>query len=216
MKLKNIVQIKSGKRIPKGTFLINIKNSHPYIKVKDMKKYKIKLNDNFEYVPDNIFPKISKYTVNTGDVILSIVGTIGNVSIIDQSLDNASLTENCVKLVPNDELLSEYLYYFLISSNGKTEIQKGIIGSTQPKLPFYNIEQINIPLIDINKQKHIVNTIYYFSVTSRISFICISYIIISCFSSSFIDTTTTNLIISSSSSYSHISFVNPSILNDAP
>ena len=55
-------------------------------------------------------------------------------------------------------MLSEYLYYFLISPKGKAEIEKGIIGSTQPKLPFYNIEQINIPLIDKTAQQHIVNT----------------------------------------------------------
>ena len=40
MELKNIVQIKSGKRMPKGTFLSNVKNSHPYIKVKDMQDFK--------------------------------------------------------------------------------------------------------------------------------------------------------------------------------
>lgn len=159
MELKNLVQIKSGKRIPKGSFLSNDKNNHPYIKVKDMQEYKTKLTDYFEYVPDDIFKKINKYIVNTGDVILSIVGTIGNVSIIDISLNNASLTENCVKFVVSDKILNKYLYYFLISSRGKKEIQKGIIGSTQPKLPFYNIEKIDIPYITIEKQQHIVNII---------------------------------------------------------
>ena len=159
MELKNLVQIKSGKRIPKGSFLSKNKNDHPYIKVKDMQEYNTKLTDNFEYVPDDIFKKINKYIVNTGDIILSIVGTIGNVSIIDKSLNNASLTENCVKFVVNDKILNKYLYYFLISPRGKKEIQKGIIGSTQPKLPFYNIEKIDIPYIEIEKQQHIVNTI---------------------------------------------------------
>lgn len=159
MELKKIVQIKSGKRMPKGTFLTSVKNSHPYIKVKDMGEYKTKLNNSFEYVPDDIFPNINKYIVQTNDIILSIVGTIGNVSIVDESLNNASLTENCVKLIPNEKLLNEYLYYFLISPKGKMEIEKGIIGSTQPKLPFYNIELIDIPLIDIPNQQHIVNII---------------------------------------------------------
>ena len=159
MQISNYVTIKSGKRIPKGYQLTNKKNGHPYIKVKDMGNYKTKLNDTFEYVPDNIFSKIEKYTVKTGDVILSIVGTIGNVSIIDKSLNNANLTENCVKLIPNEYLLSKYLYYFLISYKGKDEIIKGIIGSTQPKLPFYNIEKIDIDVPDIIAQQHIVDTI---------------------------------------------------------
>ena len=159
MQLSDYVIIKSGKRIPKGSQLTNKPNNHPYIKVKDMELYRTKLNDSFEYVPDEIAPKIDKYIVNTDDVILSIVGTIGNVSIIDESLNNANLTENCVKLIPNKLLLSKYLYYFLISNRGKDEITKGIVGSTQPKLPFYNIEKINIDVPTTDIQQHIVDTI---------------------------------------------------------
>lgn len=109
---------------------------------------------------------------------------------------------------------NKYLFYLLqannnlFTSNSTGTIFESINKDTLENTKFY--------IHSKEKQNHIVNTIYYFSVTSRISFICISYTIISCFSSSFIDTTTTNLIISSSSSYSHISFVNPSILNDAP
>ena len=157
MQLSDYVIIKSGKRIPKGSQLTNKPNNHPYIKVKDMELYRTKLNDSFEYVPDEIAPKIDKYIVNTDDVILSIVGTIGNVSIIDESLNNANLTENCVKLIPNKLLLSKYLYYFLISNRGKDEITKGIVGSTQPKLPFYNIEKINIDVPTTDIQQHIVD-----------------------------------------------------------
>ena len=49
---------------------------------KDMQKRYVLLSDDYEYVPDNIFPSISRYIVNTGDVILSIVGTVGLVAIV--------------------------------------------------------------------------------------------------------------------------------------
>lgn len=160
MQLANLIKIKSGKRIPKGFLLSQKQNSHPYIKVKDMGLYKTKLNNMFEYVPDELIDKLSKYTVKTDDIILSIVGTIGNVSIIDKSLNGANLTENCIKfIIDKSKLLPYYLFYFLISPSGKNEIQKGIIGSTQPKLPFYNIEKININIPSIAVQQHIVNTI---------------------------------------------------------
>lgn len=159
MLLKNIVHIKGGKRLPKGNMLTNIANSHPYIKVKDMKEYITQLNNTFEYVPNEIFSKIANYTTNTNDILLSIVGTIGNITIVGNTLNNASLTENCVKMIVknSDKWSYKYIYYFLISSKGKELINNGIVGSTQPKLPLYNIENIDIPELSLSAQQHIVD-----------------------------------------------------------
>ena len=157
MLLKDCATIKGGKRLPKGQTLQGEKNSHPYIRVKDMQKRYVSLSDDYEYVPDNIFSSINRYIVNTGDVILSIVGTVGLVAIVDKSLNNANLTENCVKLVNIKNFLSKYVYYYLISESGQAQIQAGIVGSTQPKFPLYNIEKIEIPDISWDEQQHIVD-----------------------------------------------------------
>ena len=159
MLLKDLVTIKGGKRLPKGKMLVQYKTAHPYIKVKDMEFKTIEINSTFEYVEEDIFQSIKRYTVESGKVILSIVGTIGNVSIVGDTLNNASLTENCVKFDCNKMLLSKYLFYFLCSRKGQIEIQNGVVGTTQPKLPIYNIEKININVPSIEQQQHIVNTI---------------------------------------------------------
>ncbi|AJD31032.1 restriction endonuclease subunit S [Clostridium sporogenes] len=156
--LGDISSIKGGKRLPKGKRLVTIKTDHPYIKVKDMTEEKyISLNDSFEYVDDETYQSISRYIVNKGDVIISIVGTTGLVSIIDISLDKANLTENCVKLIDIKGAINDYIYYYLTSLQGQNEIKKGIVGSTQPKLPIYNIQKIEIPLPTIEEQNVIAN-----------------------------------------------------------
>jgi type I restriction enzyme S subunit len=153
-KLGDIASIKGGKRIPKGEILTNEKNTHPYIRITDMSGRYVPTED-LMFVPDIVFPHIKKYIVNDGDIILSIVGTIGLVAIIGQDLDNASLTENCVKVRPfNKSLNTKFLYYFLISPNGQAEIKKCIVGSTQPKLPLYKID---IPVVSEDEQSRIVS-----------------------------------------------------------
>ena len=89
--------IKGGKRLPLGSQLTVLKNAHPYIRVRDMTK-RIIPRGNLLYVPDEIFPLIKRYIVDSGDIIISIVGTIGLISVIDDNLNNASLTENCAKI----------------------------------------------------------------------------------------------------------------------
>lgn len=146
--LKEIVVVKGGKRLPKGEELTDIPNSHPYIKVADMSKARIlELDDSFQYVEDDIQSSISRYNVSSGDVILSIVGTIGNVNIVGDSLDKANLTENCVKLVGKKEF-SNLVYAFLTSTEGKKQIEQAIVGGVQSKLPIYNIEKLDLILPD--------------------------------------------------------------------
>ena len=143
--LGEVCDIKGGKRLPKGEELLLTKNSHPYIRVADMCHTKhIILNSAFQYVGDDIQRLIKQYIVNTDDIILSIVGTIGNVNVIDDTLNMANLTENCVKLVNLHSVSHNYLYSFLISEEGQSLIEQSIVGGVQGKLPIYNIEKLEL------------------------------------------------------------------------
>ena len=152
LKLGDIADVKGGKRLPKGINLISTPNAHPYIRVRDLNDAIIlQLNSQFEYVDDETQRGISRYIVSEGDVILSIVGTIGLTAIIGKSLHNANLTENCVKITNLKSLFPEYIFLHLRSIEGSNAIARGTVGAVQPKLPLKNIQAINIPIIDSSK-----------------------------------------------------------------
>ena len=155
-RLDEISFVKGGKRLPKGAQLQSNPNSHPYLRVKDFNSTYLNVSG-MEYVPDDVFNSISNYTVNTGDITLSIVGTIGKVALIGEDLNLASLTENCVKITPKTEtIFSEIIYLQLTSKNGQDEIQSKTVGSTQPKLPIYNINSLNLAFpTDFNEVKKV-------------------------------------------------------------
>ena len=155
--LGEIAAVKGGKRLPKGKNLITIPNKHPYIRVRDLNGEKtLELNNNYEYVDDETQKTISRYTVQEGDIVISIVGTIGLVGIIGKSLNGANLTENCVKLTSLQGVDKDFLYYFLKSSVGQQEIKKGTVGAVQAKLPIKNIQAIQLELPDIEMQLMII------------------------------------------------------------
>ena len=158
VKLGEVAVVKGGKRLPKGVGLITTPNSHPYIRVRDLNgKCPLELNNTFEFVDDNTQATISKYTVNSGDIVLSIVGTIGLVSIVGSSLNRANLTENCVKLTALPNIDRDFLYYFLKSPYGQQKIAQGTVGAVQAKLPIKNIQNIEINFPDIKIQKEIAS-----------------------------------------------------------
>ena len=155
--LVDLVDVKGGKRLPKGVGFSKTKTKHPYIRVRDISHERlIKLTKDYEYIDDDTALLLKRYTVSTGDIILSIVGTIGNIGIIDDSLHGANLTENCVKITNYSRRISpDYLYYFLKSSIGQNQIKMGVVGAVQQKLPIKNIESIKIPVVPIAEQNRV-------------------------------------------------------------
>ena len=158
VRLGDVASIKGGKRLPKGINLITTPNSHPYIRVRDLNdRHTLELTPDFEYVDDTTQKAIARYIVSSGDIVLSIVGTIGLVSIVGDTLQNANLTENCVKITDLNGVDRDYLYYYLKSARGQAEIAKGTVGAVQAKLPIKNIQDILIDLPDMTVQKKISN-----------------------------------------------------------
>jgi type I restriction enzyme S subunit len=161
--LKELIKIKGGKRLPKGQSLVLMKTNHPYIRITDLDNNSVKKGQ-LQFITNDVFSIISRYIVNTNDIILSIVGTVGLVSLIDSYLNNANLTENCVKLTPLDKeyLYYKYFFYYLISNNGQYEINKNTVGAVQKKLPIYGIENIKIYLPSLIEQKAIADILSSF------------------------------------------------------
>jgi len=159
-KLGDVAEIKGGKRLPLGCSLTDLKTAHPYIRTRDINNHKIAINE-LLFVPDKVFPTIKRYTVEKGDIILSIVGTIGLCAIIPEKLHLASLTENCAKIVNIEHNILDkiFIYYYLIGPDGQDEIFSRNVGSTQPKLPLYNIKDIPILLPPLPEQKAIAGVL---------------------------------------------------------
>ena len=151
--LSTFANVKGGKRLPKGKNLTSTRTAFPYIRVRDLGEGKVlELTPNFEYINAETRDKISHYTVNTNDLIISIVGTIGLIAIIGESLDGANLTENCAKLINIHGLDKDFLYYYLMSGDGQNAIRSATVGAVQAKLPLKNILSLPIPDVPILKQ----------------------------------------------------------------
>jgi len=97
---------------------------------------------------------ISKYTVDEGDVIISIAGSIGLVAPIDESLAGCNLTESAAKLVARKpgQYRKEYLSATLQSEPVQAQISSHIGQVTIGKLALFRIEKLEVPLPSIASQ----------------------------------------------------------------
>ena len=111
--------------------------------------------DSLLYVPSDIYPSISRYTINKEDVYITVAGTIGRVGKIPQQIDGSNLTENA------DRLVFQFLDQdWLIRCLESQLIQQQIIDATtkvgQPKLAIKRIQELLLPLPPVAEQKRIV------------------------------------------------------------
>lgn len=143
--LNSLCSIKGGKRLPADGELLDTPTAHPYIRVRDLGSNRyVCLTNQFQYIDEETHSAISRYIVNTNDIVISIVGTIGLIGKIHTSLNNANLTENCVKLANIHTVTPDYLYYTLCYKKQIKEIELLTVGAVQSKLPMYNIQSMKI------------------------------------------------------------------------
>ena len=153
-RLGTITTVLGGKRIPAGRKLSLEKTDHIYIRVSDMKDSGVSM-DNLQYVPDDIYPSISRYIINKEDIYITVAGTIGKVGKIPPELDGANLTENADRLVFSI-INQDWLIMCLQSSVVQSQIADATTKVGQPKLAIARIQNLLIPLPPVDEQSRIV------------------------------------------------------------
>ncbi|MFZ7141701.1 restriction endonuclease subunit S [Avibacterium avium] len=121
-------------------------------RVTDIKGGFLNLEETFK-VSEEVFAEFTKrYTPKKYDLVMSRVGSYGNVSIVP--LDDAvCMGQNTV--VIHSHINSKFMYYFLTSKSAQEFIEKNVGGGNQKTLSLKTINLIPIPLPPIEEQKRI-------------------------------------------------------------
>ena len=153
---EGIAEVKSGKRLPTGYYVTNNKTLYPYIRVIDMYKGGINM-DNIMYVPEKAYPYIKNYRIFKEDIFISVAGTLGLVGKIPNCLDGANLTENANRFtkITCDR---DYLLYYLCSPYIQDIIFSEQTIGAQPKLALIRIRNFRIVLPKQKKEQAAIAT----------------------------------------------------------
>ena len=158
--LKNFVKIKSGKRIPKGRSYSNTTTTYKYLRVDDLDSEILEIDiDKLKSIDKDIFTLLERYEIHNDEVALSIAGTIGKVFIFHNTTSNrVILTENCVKLQAQGNLLPKFLSLILKTDFLQSQMKRQYIQTTIPKLAIERIKELQIPSIPpLSTQQHIID-----------------------------------------------------------
>lgn len=150
-----VCSVKGGKRVPKGEKTVDIPTKHIYIRVTDMKNNTI-VPDSLKYITDDVFDKISMYTISADDLYVTIAGTIGCVGNVPIMFDGMNLTENAAKLT-KITIDKDFLLWVISSPLVQNQFVDRTHQVAQPKLAIIRIESTVIPIPPLAEQKRIVS-----------------------------------------------------------
>ena len=149
-----ISEVKGGKRLPKGYSLQEVDNGHKYITVSDMSYSGINTSK-IKFVPEEVTDKLKRYRVESGDIYISVAGTIGIIGMIPKELNGAFLTENADKLI-NVSINKEYLMHLMRTELVQSQIEALKTTNAQPKLALTRIRNFYITIPPAEEQDYIV------------------------------------------------------------
>ena len=156
LRVGEVCDVLSGKRIPKGETFCPYPTEYRYITVSDMGD-KFVCSDALQYITARTEKQISRYKVKRGDIIISVAGTLGKLNIITLDLEGVNLTENCDRFTNYRGISPEYLYYVLSSDLIQSQIEASKTKNGQPKLALERIRNFTIPVPKQAAQAQLVN-----------------------------------------------------------
>ena len=137
---------------------VKFETEHPYIRARDIKEGKINTDD-LIYLEDDVFQKIKRYIINSGDIAITIVGaSVGDTGYASKNVDGYNLTENAVRLTNyKNNVDSKFLHYVLAQKQYHDYMQLIAGAAAQPKLGIYKVKRIKVELPDLKKQERIAD-----------------------------------------------------------
>jgi type I restriction enzyme S subunit len=116
----------------------------PYVRPSEIKNSQIDLI-RLKKTSTEIADKYSKSELKAGDLLLTIVGTIGETAVVPPALEGGNITQYSARIRVEPDLASPtFVYYFLKSQHAKRQIERDRLGVAVERLNLHHVRDMEI------------------------------------------------------------------------
>ena len=112
---------------------------------------------NLPMVSDADKSRLSKYVLKKGDIVFSRVGSVDRCSFVDQKHDGWMFSGRCLRVRPNEEVDSLFLYYFFCLNATKEFVRSIAVGATMPSINTKLLGEVEVICPEIKEQRKIAD-----------------------------------------------------------
>lgn len=133
----------------------------PLLSAKDIFYGEVLIPDDCRKISRNDFEIIHRnYSLEIGDVLLTLVGAIGRTAVI-KSAPSYTFQRSVGIIRPNKRILPDFLYAVFKTEDFQKELLKRSSASAQAGVYLGVLGKIKVPVPEIGKQRKIINAIIY-------------------------------------------------------
>lgn len=116
-----------------------------YIRGKDVKPFTL-LDEDSVYIPEKDFKRLEKYAVMSDDLLISVVGTLGNVAIVPSEVKGIFSCKSTI--FRNSKMDPYYLLAYFNSKYGRDCLLRRQRGAVQTGLNKDDLKTVPVPIFD--------------------------------------------------------------------
>ena len=132
-----------------------VQEGFPLVTSKNVVDGKLDLST-VNYITQEDYDKINERSkVDEGDIIMPMIGTIGNPLLIEDSCEFAIKNVALIKF-SNKKICNKYIWYFLKSGAFKKYVDEKNKGGTQKFLSLGDIRGMKVPILEYSEQISVV------------------------------------------------------------
>ncbi|WP_181178924.1 restriction endonuclease subunit S [Methylibium rhizosphaerae] len=130
----------------------------PYIRVADFPGNRLNL-DSIKRTASEIDLQYKRARLMSGDLLLSIRGSVGRLIVIPPELEGANITQDTARLSITSRLNARYVYYALLSPDAQRRMTKAVRGVAVRGINIGDVRALQIPLPSLPEQEEIVRQV---------------------------------------------------------
>jgi len=128
-----------------------------YVRGKDVKEFFL-LDDDNVYIPEKDYERLKKYSLKGSDILVSVVGTLGNAAIVDSAIVPAIFS--CKSTVFRTDSISPYYFIaYLNSKYGSRLLERSVRGAVQTGLNIEDLKSLPVFIPPQREQESIASSI---------------------------------------------------------
>lgn len=110
-----------------------------------------------QYINSEKYEELKQFTLTSGDLILTTIGTIGRIAIVPENIEPGIINSMLIRFKLNNEVLPKF-FTFLFDSKLTKFVRDNAYGNAVKQIPKSSeLKKIKILLPPLETQKHIVS-----------------------------------------------------------
>jgi type I restriction enzyme S subunit len=156
--IQNGYAFKSDEYTNEGYFLMRISNVQDGEITLSNPKY-VRIDD----------PRIARFILNEGDILVSLTGNIGRVGIVNAEHLPAALNQRVARITLKDEkaMLHNFLFFFLRSNYFREHLQGAGHGAAQQNVSTKEIAEVELSLPPVAEQQRLLDALNELQIQSQ-------------------------------------------------